>query len=79
MIGVPPGGAIDVVARLLAEQMTGYALPLIVENRPGAGERIALEALKNSPADGTVFMLTGSSPMALLPHVYKRLKYDQAH
>jgi tripartite-type tricarboxylate transporter receptor subunit TctC len=56
--------------------MRGYASPLIVENRPGAAERIALEALKNSPTDGSVFMLTGSSPMALLPHVYKRLKYD---
>jgi tripartite-type tricarboxylate transporter receptor subunit TctC len=76
MIGVPPGGGTDVIARLLAEQMTGYASPLIVENRPGAAERIALEALKNSPADGSVFMLTGSSPMAVLPHAYKQLKYD---
>jgi tripartite-type tricarboxylate transporter receptor subunit TctC len=76
IVGVPPGGALDVTARLLAEQMTGYASPLIVDNRPGAAERIALEALKNGPADGSVFMLTGSSPMALLPHVYKRLKYD---
>jgi tripartite-type tricarboxylate transporter receptor subunit TctC len=76
MIGVPPGGALDVVARLLVQQMTGYASPLIVDNRPGAAERIALEALKNSPADGSVFMLTGSSRIAVFPHVYKRLKYD---
>src|SRR5258708_702031 len=53
--------------------------PLIVDNRPGAAERIALQALKNSPADGSVFMLTGSSPIAVLPHVYKKLKYDPPH
>src|SRR5262245_15158656 len=76
MIGVPPGGALDVVARLLIDQMTGYASPRIVDNRAGAAERIALEALKNSPADGSVFMLTGSSAIALFPHVYKRLRYD---
>ena len=32
-----------------------------------------------SPADGSVFMLTGSSPIAVLPHVYKKLKYDPPH
>jgi tripartite-type tricarboxylate transporter receptor subunit TctC len=76
LLGVAPGTVIDVIARLLADQMTNYASPLIVDNRPGAAERIALESLKNSPADGSVFMLTGSSPIAVLPHVYKRLKYD---
>jgi tripartite-type tricarboxylate transporter receptor subunit TctC len=76
MIGAPPGGSLDFVARLLANQMSGYASPLIVDNRAGAAERIALEVLKNSPADGSVFMLTGSSAIALLPHVYKQLRYD---
>src|SRR5260370_28947012 len=76
MLGVAPGAAPDVVARLLVDQMMGYGSPLIVDNRPGAAERIALEAFKNSPADGSGFMLTGSSPIAVLPHVYKKLKYD---
>jgi tripartite-type tricarboxylate transporter receptor subunit TctC len=79
MLGVAPGAAPDVVARLLVDQMMGYGSPLIVDNRPGAAERIALEAFKNSPADGSVFMLTGSSPIAVLPHVYKKLKYDPPH
>ena len=76
IVGVAPGGALDAVARLMAEHMTGFDAPIIVDNRPGAAERIALEAFKNSSADGSVLMLTGSSPMAVLPHAYKKLKYD---
>src|SRR5258708_27599729 len=53
--------------------------PLIVDNRPGRAERIVCGPLKTTPADGSVFMLTGSSPIAVLPHVYKKLKYDPPH
>jgi tripartite-type tricarboxylate transporter receptor subunit TctC len=60
MIGVQPGGGADVVARILAGQMTGYASPLVVESRPGAAERIALEVLKNSPADWSSFRTSTS-------------------
>jgi tripartite-type tricarboxylate transporter receptor subunit TctC len=55
--------------------MKDYASPFIVENRPGASERIALEAVKSSAADGSTLLLTGSSSMAVVPHVYK-LNYD---
>src|ERR1700681_4248993 len=44
--------------------------------RPGASERIALEAVKSSAADGSTLLLTGSSSMAVVPHVYKKLNYD---
>jgi len=53
IVGFGPGGALDVVARLLITAMKDYASPFIVENRPGASERIALEAVKSSAADGT--------------------------
>jgi tripartite-type tricarboxylate transporter receptor subunit TctC len=56
--------------------MKDYASPFIVENRPGASERIALEAVKSSAADGSTLLLTGSSSMAVVPHVYKKLNYD---
>jgi tripartite-type tricarboxylate transporter receptor subunit TctC len=42
IVGFPPGGSLDVVARLLVEHIRGYAPSMIVENRPGAGGRIAL-------------------------------------
>ena len=64
IVGFGPGGALDVVARLLITAMKDHASPFIVENRPGASERIALEAVKSSAADGSTLLLTGSSSMA---------------
>jgi tripartite-type tricarboxylate transporter receptor subunit TctC len=76
LVGFPPGGPTDVIARLLAEQMKGYASSTIVENRPGAGGRVAMDALKNSAADGSVMILTPAVAVALYPHVYKSLGYN---
>jgi tripartite-type tricarboxylate transporter receptor subunit TctC len=76
LVGFPPGGSLDVVARLLAEHMKGYAPSMIVDNRPGAGGRIALETLKNSEPDGSVLILTPGDQVTLFPHVYQKLQYD---
>jgi tripartite-type tricarboxylate transporter receptor subunit TctC len=78
IVGFPPGGAPDVVGRLLAEHMRGYAPSLIVENRPGAGGRSALEALKYSDPDGSVMALTPVDQLALFPHIYSRLNYSRS-
>lgn len=64
------------MARTLAEQIKGYAESVIVENRPGAGGRIVLEALKNAPPDGATFVLTPGDQLTLFPHIYKTLPYD---
>src|SRR5205809_7540558 len=61
LVGFGAGGAIDVVARMLVEGMKDHSPSFIVENRPGAGGRLALGALKNSPADGTAMILTPAS------------------
>src|SRR5712671_7751368 len=58
LVGFPPGGPTDVIARLLAEHMKAYASSTIVENRPGAGGRVAMDVLKNSATDGSVMVLT---------------------
>src|SRR5215468_9825953 len=76
LVGFPPGGSLDVVARLLAEHMKGYARSMIVDNHPGAGGRIALETLKNSEPDGSVLVLTPGDQVTLFPHVYRKLPYD---
>src|SRR5208337_1279284 len=60
LVGFQPGGSLDMVARVLAEQMKDYSTTLIVDNKPGAGGRIALDAIKHSPTDGTVMVLTPS-------------------
>jgi tripartite-type tricarboxylate transporter receptor subunit TctC len=76
LVGFGAGGAIDVIARMLVDGMKGYSSAFIVDNRPGAGGRLALEALKNGPADGSMMILTPASMVVVFPHVYKRLGYD---
>jgi tripartite-type tricarboxylate transporter receptor subunit TctC len=76
LVGFPAGGSLDVVARLLAEHMKGYAPSMIVDNRAGAGGRIALEALKSAEPDGSLMVLTPGDQVTLFPHVYQKLSYD---
>jgi len=76
IVGFPPGGGLDSVARLLANEIRNYAATIVVENRPGAGARIALEVLKTSPADGSVMALMPASCIVLYPHIFKTLNYN---
>jgi len=77
VVGFPAGGAADAVARLLADQLRGhYAPTVIVDNKAGAGGRIGAQAVKAGDADGSQFLLTPASILAIYPHVYKKLGYD---
>jgi tripartite-type tricarboxylate transporter receptor subunit TctC len=77
VVGFPPGGAADSVARMLAEQLQGsYANTVIVDNKPGAGGRLGAQFIKDSAADGSQILLTPASILTIYPHVYKKLAYD---
>ncbi|MDO9569748.1 MAG: tripartite tricarboxylate transporter substrate-binding protein [Hydrogenophaga sp.] len=76
VVGFPPGGSADLLARLMAEGLKNDFSSVIVENRPGAGGRIALGQVKRAPADGQTVIILPSGPMVLFPHVYKKLDYD---
>jgi tripartite-type tricarboxylate transporter receptor subunit TctC len=77
VVGFPPGGSSDVVARLYAERLRGtYAQQLIVDSRPGAGGRIAIEHVKASPPDGATILQTPASMLTIYPHLYRSLRYD---
>ena len=78
LVGFPPGGSTDTVARLYAERMRGGFLPqLVVENRSGAGGRLAIEATRAAPNDGTTMVMTPASMLTIYPHIYPRtLRYD---
>lgn len=76
MVGFPAGASPDFVARVLAEHMKEYAPAIIVDNRPGAGGRLPLEALKSGERDGSLMVLTPGDQVALFPHVYAKLGYD---
>ena len=71
VIGVPPGGASDAAARILAEAV-GKSLgqPVVVDNRPGAGGAIAAQAVHAAPPDGYT-LLWAQSSMAALPMLQK--------
>lgn len=77
LVGFPPGGSADVIARLIGEAIKDD-YTVVVENRPGAGGRIALTAVKHSKPDGQTVIVLPSGPMVLFPHVYKKLDYDAA-
>ncbi len=79
VVGFAAGGAADGLARLAADKLRGVVAPsMVVENRIGAGARIAIEYVKNSPPDGTTMVLVPDATMFLYPHVYKELRYDPA-
>ncbi|WCM89102.1 Bug family tripartite tricarboxylate transporter substrate binding protein [Acidovorax sp. NCPPB 3576] len=79
LVGFPAGGSIDVVARRLAEQWRGRTgTTTVVEQKVGAGGRIALATLKDAPPDGLTLVLSPSSMLTIYPHVYKRLQYRPA-
>ncbi|MEJ7929773.1 Bug family tripartite tricarboxylate transporter substrate binding protein [Ramlibacter sp. AN1015] len=75
--GFPAGGSSDVTARLLAEHLRGrHAETVLVENKPGASGRIAVEHVKAGAADGSSLLLSPSGMMVLFPHIYRNLRYE---
>jgi tripartite-type tricarboxylate transporter receptor subunit TctC len=79
LVGFPPGGSIDIVARLLADKMKDeLKTNIIIENRGGAGGRIAAELLKSAPADGSTLMITPVVVPVLAPLVFSKLNYNPA-
>lgn len=82
LVGFVPGGTSDTVARLLAEELRGeLGRNVLVENKPGAGGRIAAENLKSMPTDGTTYMFAPDSwavfPTLMLSEKTLRYNYHQ--
>lgn len=79
LVGFPPGGGVDVVARTLAPRL-GAALgtSIVVDNRAGAGGQIAALALKAAPADGSTLFLSLDHTISIVPLVVKSPGYDPA-
>ncbi len=77
LVGFPPGGSADATARLIADKMSAsMGSAVIVENRPGAGGRIAAQAVKDAAPDGNLLMLVPMAVMVVQPVVFKSIKYD---
>ncbi len=77
VVGLSAGGATDAAARRLAEGMREkYAKSLVVDNRTGAGARLAVQYVKAAAPNGATMLLTPASMLAIYPHTYKNLAYD---
>jgi tripartite-type tricarboxylate transporter receptor subunit TctC len=77
LVGFPPGGGTDTIARLLAEplkELLGTAV--VVENRPGAGGQIAAQQLKGTPPDGGTVFLTHDHTISILPQVLRNPGFE---
>jgi tripartite-type tricarboxylate transporter receptor subunit TctC len=77
LVGFPPGGESDVIARLVADRMrASISAPVIVENKPGASGMIAAEALKNAAPDGRTLMISPIAVTVFAPLTHMKLRYD---
>lgn len=79
LVGSPPGGSTDLVARLAAEKMrASLGVPVIVENKPGASGQLAAELLRNAAPDGRTLMASPIAVTVLAPLTSDKLRYDPA-
>ncbi len=77
VVGFGPGGTSDVAARAVSGSLhDAMGGEVIVENRTGAGGRVAIEHVRGALPDGSVALLVPDAVMCLYPHVYRRLGYD---
>ena len=77
VLGFPAGATADILSRLVADHMRQtLGQPVIVENKVGAGGRVANEAVKAARPDGTTLLMTPFATMCIFPHSFGNLRYD---
>jgi tripartite-type tricarboxylate transporter receptor subunit TctC len=77
VVGYAPGGATDRVARIVGDKLaTRLGVPVVVDNKPGAGGRLAAQQVKTTPANQNVLMLANPAVMVVAPLVFKDNGYD---
>jgi len=76
LVGAPPGGGNDIMARLIAQKLSeGLGQQVVVENRPGAGATLATDLVAKSAPDGYTLFMTPSAH-AISPSIYRKLPFD---
>jgi len=77
VVAFPPGGLTDAYARMFAEQLTAkYGVSAVVDNKPGAGAIIGIDAVAKSPADGYTLLMTTSGTVWGNRVLYSKLPYN---
>ena len=79
ILTAPPGSSIDVLGRLVADQLRErLGQPVVAENRPQAGGTVGTDAVAKAPADGYTIGLSFTGPLATAQFLYAKLSYDPA-
>jgi tripartite-type tricarboxylate transporter receptor subunit TctC len=79
LVGFPPGGGTDAIARTLADKLKDQlGMPVVVENKAGAGGQLAAQALKAAVPDGLTLFLSHDHTISILPQVVKNPGFDPA-
>ncbi len=77
LVGFPPGGSVDIVARLLADKLRlSLGQNVIIDNKPGAGGRVAMGELKRAAPDGQTLALSPSGVLVVQPWLFANLGFD---
>jgi tripartite-type tricarboxylate transporter receptor subunit TctC len=79
IVSAPPGGGVDIVARVIADRLAKmWGQPFVVENRPGAGGNLGSEAVAAAEPDGYTLLAAQPAPLTTNVVLYKKLNFDPA-
>ena len=77
IVPFPPGGGTDILARQVSNKLTErLKWNIVVDNKPGAGGNIGIDAAAKSPPDGYTIVMGQTSNLAINPSLYSKLPYD---
>src|SRR3954469_5852884 len=77
VVGYPPGGAVDLIARLYGQALSvSLGQPVVIENRPGTGSNLAGEIVAKSPPDGYTLFHGPDNVFMSNPHIYAKMPFD---
>jgi tripartite-type tricarboxylate transporter receptor subunit TctC len=79
IVSAPPGGALDIAARVIADRLAKmWGQPFVVENRPGASGNLGAEAVAQAEPDGYTLLAAQPAPLTTNTVLYKKLNFDPA-
>jgi tripartite-type tricarboxylate transporter receptor subunit TctC len=77
LVTIPPGGAPDIAARLVAQRLNEtQGWTVVIENRTGANGNVAADSTAKAPPDGYTLLLAADSLIAINPHIYPKMPFD---
>ena len=76
VVPFPPGGGTDLIAREVANKLAASGYTFVIENKPGSGGNLGVDAAAKSQPDGYTFVIGQTSNLAINPTLYSKLPYD---